>query len=703
MQRSEDTAGPLLTSDELLTYVLGFLVSLTGSLAALLTIKSEVLWQLVPVGLGVGVVVSWALRKVGTGAYGWVVVAGCATVGLLGVGRSGAEFWESVDPSVGMMAPEDGLALVLLAIMVLRSFAILSARDALFLIVPGFALFGLLAGENRSTAFLMAFMVFVLSALALATHEHWLSERQGAQKGWAERASGQHLSAAGGLFVVVALVGTVLVPPLRSVAGVVGVMRMTGPSRFSDDALRRFRPALRLPARTPENYAVGSGPTRFRGVELFRVSSSEPAYWRTCTYEIYTGRRWRSEQGSRLLINTSGVFELADTLGASSRAFVSQTYTFTVPMNELPAAGEPKSFSFITRADLAVEGLVVDDSGRAFPKRGGSIPAGTQYRVVSLVAPAAPPRIRQYTLPPVARSYLRIPFAAQEVANPVAHQVTRGQPTPLDKALALQRWVQSHGRYSIDAPAVPEDEDVVAYFIASPNPRAYCDVYASTLAILCRVVGVPSRLAVGYFHGVVDPEGRVYVVKDSDAHAWAEVYISPVGWVPLEATPPGATQTSAASSETGATLLQRIARYASRAGLAGLAALLLFVSLSRVFVAARQRLARGRPAREASNVLISIYGRVLGMLARSGLGRKGWQTPLEHLEHLRAIAAGPLGPWLGALGELTHDFMQARYSTRLVTPGQIERAQATMERGRRELRRARSALKQTLRAQGQRA
>jgi hypothetical protein len=244
---------------------------------------------------------------------------------------------------------------------------------------------------------------------------------------------------------------------------------------------------------------------------------------------------------------------------------------------------------------------------------------------------------------------------------------------------------------------------VVAYFVKSSNPKAYCDVYASALAMLCRAAGIPSRFAVGYLAGDFDTDAEVYVVKNSHAHAWAEVYLPPVGWVPLEATPDVAEGESAGLTGAMGALARGIARYAGGAGAVALAVVAWFVFLPRLRRAIRlRRLPRSRGP-DAREVLIAVYARALRLLARSGLGREGWQTPLEHLESVRATAAAALGSWLDALGQLTHDFMQARYGNRPVSVEQITRAQATVESGRRHLRQARPALKRILREREQQA
>ena len=66
--------------------------------------------------------------------------------------------------------------------------------------------------------------------------------------------------------------------------------------------------------------------------------------------------------------------------------------------------------------------------------------------------------------------------------------------------------------------------------------RGYCEQFAGTFAAFARVLGLPSRVAVGFTPGELRDDGRYYV-QDKHAHAWPEIYFDGLGWVPFEPTP----------------------------------------------------------------------------------------------------------------------------------------------------------------------
>jgi transglutaminase-like putative cysteine protease len=78
-----------------------------------------------------------------------------------------------------------------------------------------------------------------------------------------------------------------------------------------------------------------------------------------------------------------------------------------------------------------------------------------------------------------------------------------------------------------------------------PNPvdeflfetrRGFCEHYASAFVFLMRAAGVPARVVTGYQGGEINPMGDYLIVRQSEAHAWAEVWLTGQGWVRVDPT-----------------------------------------------------------------------------------------------------------------------------------------------------------------------
>jgi hypothetical protein len=105
-------------------------------------------------------------------------------------------------------------------------------------------------------------------------------------------------------------------------------------------------------------------------------------------------------------------------------------------------------------------------------------------------------------------------------------------------ARAIIDLVQRQNSYTLSPGPMPEGEDFVSYFLFE-NHRGYCMHFASAAVALLRSAGIPARYAEGYTvspSDVRDSDGWTSI-PDSRAHAWVEIFVSGIGWMPLEATP----------------------------------------------------------------------------------------------------------------------------------------------------------------------
>ena len=96
---------------------------------------------------------------------------------------------------------------------------------------------------------------------------------------------------------------------------------------------------------------------------------------------------------------------------------------------------------------------------------------------------------------------------------------------------ALRRFTELPYVYTLQPPplgAQPVDE-----FLFSTR-RGFCEHYASAFVVLMRAAGIPARVVTGYQGG--EPNGDYYIVRQSDAHAWAEVWLPGQGWVRVDPT-----------------------------------------------------------------------------------------------------------------------------------------------------------------------
>ena len=101
----------------------------------------------------------------------------------------------------------------------------------------------------------------------------------------------------------------------------------------------------------------------------------------------------------------------------------------------------------------------------------------------------------------------------------------------VDAALAMFREQPFY--YTRQPPLLGEDP-VDAFVFESQ--RGFCEHYAASFVTLMRAAGVPARLVTGYQGGELNPAGGYLIVRQSHAHAWAEVWLQGQGWVRVDPT-----------------------------------------------------------------------------------------------------------------------------------------------------------------------
>jgi len=136
------------------------------------------------------------------------------------------------------------------------------------------------------------------------------------------------------------------------------------------------------------------------------------------------------------------------------------------------------------------------------------------------------------------RNWLTLLYLQQEAAY--IDQASWRNQNRLQLALVVSATLKRYQRYSMDLEPLPEGEDPVNYFLMHSR-EGYCMHFASAAALLLRELGVPARYVSGYVvrKGEFRQKGDSYVasVKDSNAHAWVEIYLEQIGWVPIDVTP----------------------------------------------------------------------------------------------------------------------------------------------------------------------
>ena len=114
-------------------------------------------------------------------------------------------------------------------------------------------------------------------------------------------------------------------------------------------------------------------------------------------------------------------------------------------------------------------------------------------------------------------------------------ELTDGTTSPDEIARrALAHFNQNPFVYTLRPPLLTSESPVDEFLFETR--RGFCGHYASSFAILMRLAGVPTRLVTGYLGGQENPRAGQIVVRQSEAHAWTEIWDDAAGWIRVDPT-----------------------------------------------------------------------------------------------------------------------------------------------------------------------
>jgi hypothetical protein len=255
--------------------------------------------------------------------------------------------------------------------------------------------------------------------------------------------------------------------------------------------------------------------------------------WRGVTLSQFDGRSWSNNREEHPLSpRLDGLFVLPPRAGgrsSSARPIHYRVVMEPVGMNVFFLASTPES----------LEGnyghVAVDDGGGVFnldPER-----PVNRYQATSDVAqtPASSLRSAGQAYPPdVLSSYLGLPALDSRIPE-LAKQITASADNEYDRAAALETYLRTHFGYSLQlSRTVPHDP--LANFLFE-RKQGHCEYFASSMAVMLRTLGIPSRVVNGFRTGEFNDLTSQYVVRASNAHSWVEAYFPGHGWVAFDPTP----------------------------------------------------------------------------------------------------------------------------------------------------------------------
>lgn len=232
-------------------------------------------------------------------------------------------------------------------------------------------------------------------------------------------------------------------------------------------------------------------------------------YWRGPVLTRFDGRSWRpgpSRRQDQPFYRSSGI---------------ARPYTLTL---------EPHNQHWLLAMDFPgpADGFVYGDDFRLLSRE----PVRSRLRLELVAHPATPVGLAED--PRVLQEALALPPGFNPRTRALGEQLRAAAGRADDiPALAIRHFRDSRLAYTL-APESLSRDDVDSFLF--DTKQGFCEHFAAAFVVTMRAAGVPARVVTGYQGGEINPVDGTLVVRQSDAHAWAEVWLEGKGWLRVDPT-----------------------------------------------------------------------------------------------------------------------------------------------------------------------
>lgn len=233
-------------------------------------------------------------------------------------------------------------------------------------------------------------------------------------------------------------------------------------------------------------------------------------YWRGPVLPDYDGRQWTQPEASH------PVLPVMEPLAGEIR------YTVTL---------EPHNRRWLIALDMPLQ---MDVTARVNSEYHITSEQRISNRVRYSATSARHYRLGAELQDDILAAYRDLPSRSHPRARELAGEWQRREQDP--EAIiqaALAHFAEQPFHYTLQPPLMPDD--AVDEFLFD-HRRGFCEHYAGAFTVLMRAAGIPARVVTGYQGGEINPSGGYMIVRQSDAHAWTEVFIDGEGWRRVDPT-----------------------------------------------------------------------------------------------------------------------------------------------------------------------
>jgi len=255
--------------------------------------------------------------------------------------------------------------------------------------------------------------------------------------------------------------------------------------------------------------------------------------WRGAALAEFDGRRWFNPPGMQQIIDPEkgSLYILAS---PDDRRRQVERFTYVVHLSDISGnalffAGRPEfvwiDAPFLVQTSPGLFGRQFAASGPVTYRARSFVDTGSQSSTETANGDDTV----------LTAAYLQLPVLDPRLPE-LARTITRGLTGSMERSRAIEGYLRRNYGYTLTLPAT-EPRDPLANFLFNRR-KGHCEYFASSMAVMVRTLGIPSRVVTGFQSGVFNPVSGQQLIRASDAHSWVEVWIPNRGWTVFDPTPP---------------------------------------------------------------------------------------------------------------------------------------------------------------------
>jgi hypothetical protein len=242
-----------------------------------------------------------------------------------------------------------------------------------------------------------------------------------------------------------------------------------------------------------------------------------PLYWRGMALDYFDGNSWRNTREAKFRVGGSGDEFLIEQCNEGKTV---EQRIYLEPIDSDIIFGLPKVCT------VRAEGYsLLSDYGKGMYMRGKSS-RRVKYIIHSMAGESYGGTREQ--------RYVQLPVGIERI-KALAENITAGTASDAQRAVMIEQYLKNNYTYSLETSGPPAGVSPVEDFLFNTK-KGYCEHYATSMVMMLRSLGIPSRIVAGYYGGEKNEYGGYIIVRQSSAHSWVEALMGG-RWERFDPTP----------------------------------------------------------------------------------------------------------------------------------------------------------------------